>query len=339
MNLIEQYLILTLPRSIKRQWAALMGAVTMGVPYDIVKFVEGIDARDYQENMPNIAEAAARDGYPFLRQFALGKQESWVQQSAGNVALFWGWARTLKYIAHSGVNTLLIWDDRIPRVRYDVIENVLAELYQRTPEFYIWQLRLRSHPIHLQALGRTEYQYEGGDAEIDTERTHFLKSIEAFVDDVEFEIRFPAGVRHPLKTPKFENYRFYLQDGLLGYDETMILSPRGAQWLLDEMLNMEDRTASLKDFEFPDVSDGIYTPENIYPQMRSRLNNDNFLHWGTTEAVRDALSQGKGLYCPKRIGYEFVYEPLNFNSDVHWNSNQHIGWYAPRETQIRFVYF
>lgn len=311
---IDRYLILSIPRNIKRQWAVLMGAAAMGVPYEIIRFARGEDAKDYA-GMESIAKAAAKDGYPFLNQFAIGQSETYVRQSAGNVALFWSWARVLKKIAESGMCTLLTWDDRIPRIPFVNIEQILKQLYKK-PNFYIWQLRLRSPIVHLAAGGRPEYDIENWEEESRRDAyffqncSHNIGNLEQYVDA-------------------------FLQEGLLGYDETMVLSPRGAEWLLKEMMTMEDRTEELRSFEFPDV-DGCYTEETIVPRMRSRLNNDNWLCWGldTTEAE----SAGAKFYTPRKIGYEFFHEPLEFDSNVHWDNRVQVGWYTPRKVQVDWIY-
>ena len=81
-------------------------------------------------------------------------------------------------------------------------------------DFYMAQLRLRANWQNLKALGRPAYEYES--PEIDAEL--FKNSIDAFhgsyVDT-------------------------YFQKGLLGYDETMVFTPAGAAWLLNQMRTMD----------------------------------------------------------------------------------------------------
>ena len=299
IKMIDEFLIITIPRSIKRQWAVLGGTVARGVPYEMIKFVMGEDAKDYNNNMETITKKAKSAGYPFLEQFGIGLQSKYVKQSAGNIALFWNWAKTLQYIAESGKTVYLTWDDRIPQVPFKIIESVLTELYKRQEDFYIWQLRLRSVWQHLKAIGKTAY---GENDDIEAERDLFLQTVE--------------------HTDTY--FQHFLQLGLLGYDETMIMSPRGAQWLLDLMLNMEDRTEHLKSFEFSDTEN---INENLNEQ--SRINNDNWLHFGILDEITQAISERKGIYCPKRIGYEFIYEPLKMNTDVHWKAEpEDKHWYS-----------
>lgn len=305
---IDRYIIMTMPKSIKRQWSVLGASVAMGVPYDKIRFFAGKDARDYQRNMSSIAQAAADDGYPFLSQFGVGLEGCFVKQSAGNMALFWNWARVLAWIAESSETCVLIWDDRIPNVDYHHFNKMVVDMQMRG-NFYLAQLRLRANWQNLMALGRPEYQHE--DPETDAQL--FLKSIDAF---------------------QTSYVKRYFQHGILGYDETMILTPAGANWLLHQMQTME--IVDVRGFEFQETEDTELFEIDPQPQQRARLNNDNYLCWDPKlkAAVEDAVEKKRGLYTPKRIGYAFVREYLTFNSDVEWQAT---GTDAPTGVGIAFL--
>ncbi len=295
-SLIDEYLVLTMARSIRRHWLMLGNLTSMRVPYKRIKFVVGMDATGYS-NMQAVADAAEADGYPFLHQFAVGLKSAYVQQSAGNVALFWSWAKTLQYIQRSGKTCVLSWDDRFLMLPFDRLEAVIKELVARDEEFYALQLRLRAPDDHIKALRYT------------------AKNPRAVRSHVAESDNFYATVYG--RVPSY--YALLLDDGFLGYDETMVLSPKGAAWLLQKMLSMEDATESFADFTFQETLDVPLTAKNTDALQRSRLNNDNWLCWGLKKEIAVALEDGKGLYHPRHPSYTFIDEPLSHGSDVEWN--------------------
>ena len=305
---IQKYIIMTMPKSIKRQWATRGGNEAMGVPDDIIIFFPGYDARDFGSNMSYVAQSAADDGYPFLAQFGVGLKSVYVKQSAGNIALFWNWARVLKRIADSDETCLLIWDDRIPNVKFWHFNALVSEMKMRG-DFYMAQLRLRANWQNLKALGHPAYEYET--PEIDEEL--FKNSIDAFhgsyVDT-------------------------YFQKGLLGYDETMVFTPAGAAWLLNQMRTMD--ILDVRGTVFEETEDTELFEIDPQPQQRSRLNNDNWLCWDTKlkKAVEAAVEAKRGIYTPRRIGYTFIREGLEFNSDVDWSPT---GTGQPTGVGIQFI--
>ena len=305
---IDRYIIMTMPKSIKRQWAVLGGSCAMGVPYNRIGFFAGYDARDFGRNMSYIAQSAADDGYRFLAQFGVGLESVYIKQSAGNVALFWNWARVLSWIADSGETCVLVWDDRIPTVKFKYFNKLAVDMQMRG-NFYFAQLRLRANWQNLKALGRGEYEHEI--PHIDTDL--FENSIAAFDG----------------------NYvDSYFQRGLLGYDESMVITPMGAAWLLNEMTMME--TVDVGCVQFEETEDTELFEVDPQPQERSRLNNDNWLCWDPKlrESVNKAVEANRGIYTPRRIGYAFIDEFLEFNSDVDW---QRTGTNAPTGVGIKFL--
>ena len=303
---IDKYIIITIPRSIKRQWSSLGGNIRAGVPDERIHFYFGEDAKDYDGDMKRVAEAAADDGYPFLRQFALGLESTYVKQTAGNIALFWNWATMLKYIAQSGETCALLWDDRILNVEHDTLERIIAELRMRREDFHILQLRLRAGAEHLVAVNHPVYVDIKQNTEIESDRKMFQGTI---------------------KSPLLSYYGVFMEKGLWGFDESMVLSPPGAHWLFTQMMKTKDLTDDLKQFDKSkletDFEHRHMKADQLYPEYRSRLNNDNWLYCAPhlREAIKDALADNKGLYSPRKIAYEFVNEPLNLGTDVHWHSD------------------
>ena len=291
--MIDKYVIMTIPRALKRQQTVIGGTLAMDVPEPKIRFFKGHDARDFDDNMLRIAEAAADDGYKFLYPFAIGMQSAWIKQSAGNVALFWNWARFLKYVADSGETTLLIWDDRIPSVFFDTLETAIAEL-KKKDNFYLWQLRIRGDAQLMKALKRPVSEY----MDIKTQTT-----------------LFKSAVRSGNLNPKH-----LIQPGLLGYDESMILSPAGAAWLLKQMQTMETVETVSTGFVFTETQNDSIADVDPNVAERARLNNDNWLCWDgklKTE-VDTALKTRKGIFTTKHLGYSFVRDWVNFESDVDW---------------------
>ena len=299
---IDKYIIITMPRSIKRQWSCLGGNVRAGIPEERIHFFFGRDAKDYDNDMTRVAEAAADDGYPFLRQFALNLESTYVKQSAGNVALFWNWANRLKYIAQSDETCALLWDDRILNIEHNTLERMIAELRMRHEDFYILQLRLRAGAEHLIAVNHPDYVDVRQNTEIESDRKMFEGTI---------------------KSPLLSYYGVFMTMGLWGFDESMVLSPSGANWLLKMMMETKDLTDSLKKFDSSQLETDFeyFKPDQLHAEYRSRMNNDNWLYCAPhfREGIKTALADRRGLYSPRKIGYEFVNEPLDMGTDVHWH--------------------
>ena len=252
-------------------------------------------------------------GTHFSVSLGLGLESAWVKQSAGNVALFWNWIRVLEWIAESGETCLLTWDDRCLTVPFDILEDVVAELYTRPETFYGFQLRLRAKWSHLNAVGRLEFSED---------------------NDVEGESLF---FRHSMRSATRNYFPGCLEKGLLGFDESMVLSPRGAQWLWEQMVGMEDLTEELIGFTFDEQQEDLLTAENLQARQRSRLNNDNWLWWGNMEAIATAIKENKGFYHPRRIGYAFIEDWMPLGTNVHWKVEKLKDWDIDPQSQIRFM--
>lgn len=299
-SLIDEYAIITIPRSIRRQYLMLGNLMTMRVPYEKIMFYAGADAKDYNHKIETVADAAIEDGYDFLRQFSVGLKDKYIKQSAGNLALFWNWVRILKHIYINDITCVLSWDDRFLQVPYDILEEIVAELYSREEEFLFLQMHLRGPKIALGLCGHTEKKQSS---------KIFYNTINSRVDSY---------------------YDLFLQKGIFGYDETMVITPAGANFLFNIMVNMEDLTKEVRDHKFAHLDPT--TEEELERKYRSRLNNDNYLCWGTKLHIEEALSQNKGIYSPKHTTYTFVNEPIDNGSDVVWQADYDTTSVPPRTT-------
>ena len=292
---IDKHLILTIKESGDRRRAVLGGATAMETPADKIEFIIGHNKKDYDEDSVTIANMAEADGFPFVRYFAGNLNTGWVQQSPGGMTLFWNYARVMRYIISTGQTYLLTWDDRVITVPYFIIEEVTRELENRNEPFYMWQLRIRGcwqdiysslSPLTWQEI-HAKYGWPMPSGDFDYFEVENIKSTNTlFMNTVLNE--------------QNDYYNTYLQKGILGYDESMVISPLGAQWLLDQMYAMEELD-TMENFSF--CGDVLKNPESLH---RSRLNIDNWLCWGIRESIDHAITNEKGLYTTQKFGYNFI---------------------------------
>ena len=291
-----------------------MAAAMMDVPDEKIAYFPGHSAKDFGSSMTAVAEAAADDGYPFLWQFAVGMESAWIRQTAGNVAVFWNWLRILKYIIAEGVTAVVLWDDRALNVEFQTLEQCVRQLHAHG-KFALWQLRIRANHETLKALKRPAKEYE------DVHEKAYL-----------FKISKRVG---------FHDIATYLQKGLLGYDESMVITPRGAEWLYREMLTMPKHDVH-RDFEFVEGRDDLLSAVELNREQRSRLTNDNWLCWDAQlqENVQKAVAAGMGIYTSRYIGYDFAHEYLPMGSLVDWATDTEDPFVLesqPPMAKIRFI--
>jgi len=251
--MLDNIYVLTLKRSTDRH-ESFLGAAShplCGIPEDLIKFFVGIDAKDYNDDMQAVADAAAQDGFGFVEEYALGTKTEYVQQTAGSVAQVWGYARMLRDIAEKGETTLIIWDDKMLTVPFTFFHDVLVMLQETEKPFYMWQLILRGD------FGETE-----------------LSEVSPRIRAYRSAAVFSALLTHTLDSP----LDFLIDEGLRGYDETILYSPEGAEWMLEKLQS----------------ADEFY------------LFFDHFLCNGLKTAVADAINDDKGFYCPAEYGYNFA---------------------------------
>lgn len=250
-NVLDAVIVLTLRRSIDRQEAFLGAALQplCGMPYELIKFFIGIDGKDYEDDMTAVANAAVADGFGFVEEYALGTTTEFVQQTAGSVAQLWGFARILRHIVETQQTALVVWDDKTLKVPFGFFLDVLAMLTAEEKKFYIWQLTLRGTPKDIQ-----------------------LPDQDAVARRIQSQAIFSALFSHTIESP----LDFLIIEGLRGYDESMVFSPAGAEWMLKRL-----ETAT----EFHTFLDHF-----ICHELAALTHND----------------PKKGFYAPAEYGFNFV---------------------------------
>ena len=206
--------VLTIERA-KDRHQSLLGAALhplIGIPPEMLKFVIGIDGKDY-DDMQAIATAAAEDGFGWVEEYALGTKTEYVQQTRESVAQIWGYARILRFLVETNQTGLILWDDKMITINLNALCGILEHLKAQEKTFYAWQLALRGdvNEIGMQAL----------DVQTRIHRSYLY--FQSMVTGV------PAP---PLGT--------LIDEGIAGYEECMVFSPNGASWMLKELEKGED---------------------------------------------------------------------------------------------------
>ena len=313
---IDKYLILTLEKSQHRQWAMLGGAAAMNIPLEKIRFVYGHD--DEGMGLTEIADAAAADGFPYVRNFALGYADEryGLQQSVGAVCQAWNYGRILRYIATGKETCMISWDDRLPTLPFVYLDTITAEL-QKLPKFYLWQLRLRFGNwenfdtkrliyVHSDLIDDVAYykklweaDYEACDRELN----------QKWISDFQvFQERHVNSRQYDIRSDPDTYMKEHIQKGMMGFDESLVLSPVGAAWLLSEALEMETI-----DPEDPPKSD-----EHWDQYILRRNSFDTWMVSDLPAAIETAISDGKGLYCPSQVGYRYIEDWLPMGSGIQW---------------------
>ena len=97
---------------------------------------------------------------------------------------------------------------------------------------------------------------------------------------------------------------FLIEEGIKGYDESIVFSPAGAAWMLEKLANANDFHAFL----------------------------DNFIGNEMSVLSVEAGKDNKGFYSPTEYGYNFadVYMPLGTLTD--WTHGESIHFASSRES-------
>lgn len=250
--------VLTIKRA-KNRHESLMGAALhplIGVPPEMIKFVIGIDGKDY-ENMTAVATAAAEDGFEWVEEYALGTKTDYVQQTRQSVAQIWGYARILRYLTETEQTGLILWDDKMITLPFHFFCGILEHLKAQEKPFYAWQLMLRGTPdeIGMQPL------------DVQTRIQRSFSNFQAMATGI------PPS---PIGT--------LLEEGIAGYEECMVFSPQGANWMLKELEKGVDFYLFL----------------------------DHFICFQCAKYATMSAKDGKGFYRPMEVGYRFVdaYRPM-----------------------------
>ena len=134
---------LNLERAIDRLNAFRGAASQRGIPPDRLYFNVGKDNLDYDDDFSAIIKAAAADGFPYIECYGQGISSDVIKQTPATLCQIWNYCRIFRHIIESGRDSIVLHDDRMLTVDYDVCASVLDTLKSSCQEFYMWQLRIR----------------------------------------------------------------------------------------------------------------------------------------------------------------------------------------------------
>ena len=119
----------------------------------------------------------------------------------------------------------------------------------------------------------------------------------------------------------------HIKKGIVGYDEMIVFSPKGAAWMLLNAMEMEELDPHYE-------GDGTWWDSTVC--RRSCF--DAWIARDLYGPIEEAVAGGKGLYCPKEIGYRYIHDWLPMGSDVEWGdlSVEWIQKYRTRSTDVVF---
>ena len=260
MTIIDKIIPLHLERCQMRRWAFLGAASSKNVPLDLIYFNRGKDNRDWKDDIPSIIEAASADGFPFLERFGRGNETEYVHQTAGTLCQAWNYCRIFRYLAEKDETALVIHDDRMLTVDFDLFYAIASELKQADREFYAWQTTIRGH------------------------------TNEAIAEEPDQALEHNKEVFDAIVNNAIRSHTIFVQLGLIGYEETMLISGAGASWIL-QCLEAEEDIHSFYDY---------------------------FICNTLSVKAKDAIERGKGIYCPRRPGYKFTCDFLEMGTLTSW---------------------
>lgn len=232
-----------------RRWAFMGSASMQQIPEDVIYFAVSPNLSKFDNNINVVAQAASNDGFPYLKRYGRGAKNMYVQQSASSMGQIWNYCRIFRHIIQTGVSALVIHDDRMISINWDSFNIVINELESKG-DFKIFQTRQR----HGQPIGIKEQ------LEILSQHT-FDK------DD-------------PLN---------YVTSGINGYEEGMVISPLGAEFILNALEN------NIGDYYF----------------------FDDFVHTKLSKLCTDI----SGVYTTTKDEFCFIREYLEFPSLTDWAHN------------------
>ena len=333
---IDKHLILTLERSENRHWAVLGGARAMHTPREKIHFIRGHDNKDYDDDMKRIASEAEKDGFPYAHYFAKGLQNEAISQSASGVAQVWNFSRILRYIALGDETCLVTWDDRIVTLPFYIINKITELLQMRDEEFYLWQLRIRMGDSKIRENERICRFYpelvEDAEKALNLRDHNFDVFMKTLNDqwDLDYENFIKNHYRQSeLFTSPHSYIDRYIQRNMIGYDESIVFSPKGASWLLRQAFDM-------KDLDHENEDPGIPYWDTV---LCRRTCFDSWMGFDLGDEIAKCVNDGKGLYCSKQMGYGYVDDWLPMGSSVGWTNKSHDFFesYRVRSDEITYL--
>ena len=281
--MIDKVLVLTLERCIERHWSFLGASRMRGIPTEKITFVQGHDGNDF-EDMTEIAIHAAADGFEFVENYAIGTKTEFVQQTNASVSQIWNYARIFRHISEHQETCLILNDDKMITVVFDILNTIADELERRedSEEFFLFQLRHRADLNEMSYYEKDRFQ------------------------QFEFTEKVFNGMFNQI-IPSYSD--FFLKKGVMGYEESMIITPAGANWILR---TLED-------------ADDFY------------IFYDHFIHKKLTTEAAIAVQNGKGVWTTAESGYSFVDEIMPMGTTTDWApKDSHHYKEAHKKTEIKW---
>ena len=234
-----------------------------------------------------------------------------MHQHPAQMCQIWSYAQMLRYVIESDQTCLLLWDDRFIGVPFSLLEMIVEDMRQE-PDFYAFQLRIRG--------SKDQIRDKTVLTDIDNENSMdiYKQLFSAFVATEDRNVNYK---------------KCFTRKGLLGYDESIVWTPQGATWMLQCLNDIVDVEPDIKQLSYFELSD-----QHI-PHYARCINLDNYICWGLRNDADKAIKAGKGIYCPRNIGFNFVDEPLAMGSDTEYltpHINEEYQYYA-NELQLQIL--
>jgi len=304
--MLKKIIALTIPKCENRRWCFYGYHIARGVPKDMITYWIGETPLSYDNNFNRIADAAAADGFDFVRYFQGYENLTVLRQTPPQMCQVWSYAQILRHIADSNETSLVIWDDRYLSVPFGLLDILVEQLKDCELPFYLFQLRLRGDIDELRDPHPSLPSH--------TQKELF----QAYVGNTDTSIYYKDA---------------FTKLGMMGFDESIIFSPEGAAWMLEQMHLIEDVSPEMKVHTFFDLSF-----EHL-PFYMKCVNIDSYICWGLRPAADAAIADGKGLYCPLMPGINFIDEPIAHGSDTNYLTEYiHESYHTyNKETQLRYL--
>lgn len=289
--MIDKILCLTLNKSQTRRDIYIGRMTAQGVPLESIHFVRGKASSDFRKDYTAIADAAERDGFPFVRYFQNHDDTGMVKQTPAQMAQVWSYAQILRHIASGDETCLVTWDDRYLNTPFEFLEVIIEQLKEGY-DFHLFQLRLRGSPEYLRLPPLTFW-----------EEAHVHQQLFGAFTDLKQQL---------------DHASIFTKPGFYGYDETIIFTPAGAKWMLEEMYSIEPLHGidlDLYQLKYDEV------PHHLKPQYCATLNIDNWICWGLRDAADKASEEGK-LHRPRYYGFDFIIDAIPQGSLTGWASEE-----------------
>ena len=129
--MIDKVYVLNLPHRADRRWYTLGHLHTIGVHPNQVCIYEAKYGEDY-ESMDAIMEAARADGFDF--------PDTDEEIHTTRFSYRWNWCRMLRDIIASGEIVLILLDDRMITIDWDLLKWCVRDLVENHPPFKVLQM-------------------------------------------------------------------------------------------------------------------------------------------------------------------------------------------------------